>query len=69
MFPTLGDTVEAYKMAAVLYAVPISLMIGCIGAGLHNFICGARPFVASVLWQALSLLVLCSYWLWIALLQ
>ena len=69
MFPTLGDTVEAYKMAAVLYAVPISLMIGCVGAGLRNFVSGTRPVVASVFWQALSLLLLCSYWLWIVLLK
>ena len=69
MLPELGDKAEAYKMAAVLYAVPIGLLIGCAGAGVGNAILGARPSAGGVLWQGLSLLVLCSYWMWIVLLK
>ena len=69
-FPELGDKAEAYKMAALLYAVPACLVIGCVGAGIHNVISQARRAGAGALWQqALSFLVLCSYWMWTVLLK
>ena len=57
-------------MAAILYAVPACLVIGCVGAGIRNMISQARLVASRALWQqALSFLVLCSYWMWTILLK
>ena len=69
VFPDLGDEVEAYKMALILYLLPARLFIRCVGTGVYKAITRVKLSVADDLWQSLSLLLLCSYWMWIALLK
>ena len=71
VFPDRSNTVELFKMAGILYIIPISLLIGCAAAVMHKVIARPTSPVGAIALseEVLSLLVLCSYWLWIVLLK
>ena len=71
VFPDRSNTVELFKMAGVLYIIPISLLIGCAAAVMHKVIAHRKSPIGAIVLseEVLSLFVLCSYWLWIVLLK
>ena len=71
VFPDRSNIVELFKMAGILYIIPISLLIGCAVAVMHKVITGPTSLIGAIALseKVLSLFVLCSYWLWIVLLK